>query len=157
LSPVLFSCGMALSTRAMTAVFQFFFARRAIVPSEGPMNGSQNRMIRKSGFSLRIALPTESQLNGLMELILVSICTPAGGVPEVSYCVVPGKRKEGYCKEKEMIFTSCPAKERDWQSSSLSIAIPPRKGQAGPTMIIFFFSKMLHKGKRVGLSPSKPR
>jgi len=55
-------------------------------------------LLRKSAFSFFNCKPTLSQLKGLIELIqtLIDKCLGAGSV---EYCVVPGKRKLGYCKE----------------------------------------------------------
>ena len=71
------------------------------------MNGNQYLMITTSGCNLLIFLETESQLKGFIELISDLILIFLGGSPS-SYCVVPGNKNAGYCKENEKIVTSSP-------------------------------------------------
>ena len=60
-----------------------------------------------TSFNLLIFLETENQLKGFIELISDLILIFLGGSPS-SYCVVPGNRNAGYCKENEKIVTSSP-------------------------------------------------
>ena len=94
------SCGIILSAMQMIFVCLFFFTLRKIVPSAGPINGIQNRTTIISGFSFFNLLPTLIQLNGLIELISERIIKPSGAGSSV-YCDFPGKKRRGYCKEKE--------------------------------------------------------
>ena len=75
--------------------------------------------------------------------IFVSIVIPSGDFPLVSNWVVPGKRKFGYCSEKEIILASCPLEFKERHNNSSQVASPPRSGKAGPRMNIFFFSNFL--------------
>jgi hypothetical protein len=54
----------------------------------------------RSGFSFRSRLPVFIQLSGFTEFITLWIVISSGAGSE-EYWVVPGKRKEGYCREKE--------------------------------------------------------
>src|SRR5258705_11738959 len=100
LLPNLFLWGLILSAMQIIFVCLFFLTLLKMVPNAGPMNGNQNRTTMMSGFSFFKRLPIFIQLNGLMELITGFIFRLAGAGSSV-YCVFPGKRKEGYCKEKE--------------------------------------------------------
>ena len=62
--------------------------------------GNQYLTTTRSGFILLSPYPVFIQLIGLMELIALMICKSAGAGSS-EYCVVPGKRKEGYCNENE--------------------------------------------------------
>jgi hypothetical protein len=64
------------------------------------MNGNQYLTTMISGFSFFNAAPTRNQFRGLTELILEWIFNPSGGGSD-EYWVLPGNRKEGYCREKE--------------------------------------------------------
>jgi hypothetical protein len=77
-------------------------------------------------------------LKGLIELTIGKIEIPFGPSPS-SYCVLPGKRKEGYCSEKEYICTSAPFSAKPKAKELLKFAIPPLYGKAGPIMITFLF------------------
>lgn len=81
-------------------MFVLNFIIRIIVPKHGPIKGIQNRTITKSGFSFLIFKALFIQLNGLIELTIVLITISEGLFP-VSYCVLPGKRNDGYCNENE--------------------------------------------------------
>ncbi len=99
LSPGLFSCGITLSAMHTTLEYLFFFAIRSMVPRHGPIKGNQYRTTSKSAFSFFSMRPTLIQLSGLTELMATLIFKSAGAA-SLLYCVVPGKRKEGYCREK---------------------------------------------------------
>ena len=60
----------------------------------------------------------------LFRKFLSSISISFGGLP-FSYCVFPGNKKEGYCKEKEYTFTSAPCFLYSTASELLKLAIPP--------------------------------
>ena len=88
-----------------------------------------------SGLSFFKKRPVRSQLNGITELInaLMRIFL---GADSDEYCVVPGKRKPGYCNEKVTISASCASSANARESLSLKVASPPRRGCAGPMMIM---------------------
>jgi hypothetical protein len=69
ISPGLFSWGTILWQTASILVFLFDFAILAIVPRQGPKNGSQYFKIKISGASFFIKLPAKSQLTGFIESI----------------------------------------------------------------------------------------
>ncbi|NKI91719.1 hypothetical protein HBN54_004341 [Hymenobacter sp. 1B] len=100
---------------------------RATVPSAGPIKGSQNRKITKSGRSARNFRPTRSHDSGFTEFKLTSISKSAGPA-SVLNCVWPGNKKFGYCSENVTIRTSSPASRNARASRSLYVASPPRKG-----------------------------
>src|SRR5690606_33098059 len=97
-SPGLFSCGMILSAIHTILVCLFFLTILSMVPRQGPMKGSQYLTTIMSGAIFFSSLPALYQLKGLMELMRTCIFSCAGGGSE-EYCVVPGKRKPGYCNE----------------------------------------------------------
>ena len=72
---------------------------RRIVPKQGPIKGIQYLTITKSGFDFRILFPTNNQFNGFIELMQILIVKFVGA-GSVLYCVLPGNKKLGYCKEK---------------------------------------------------------
>ncbi len=76
------------------------------------------------------------QLSGLTELISVRIGMPSGAFPP-SNCVLPGKKIPGYCRENEMMEAVWPACMKLLQSAVLKLAIPPRRGWAGPIQMMF--------------------
>jgi len=69
----------------------------AMVPKQGPINGSQYRMITISGRSFEILFPILIQLKGLTELMDRTILMPSGAAFSENW-VFPGNKKEGYCK-----------------------------------------------------------
>src|SRR5664280_32355 len=127
---------MTLSKMQITVVCLFDFAILAIVPKQGPINGSQNLIRRISGFSLLIKNPVKIQLIGFIELILRVMLIPCGGGLSV-YCDFPGKSNFGYCNLKVKTLTSCPSAENCCERRSLKVAGPPLYGKAGPIEIIF--------------------
>src|SRR6266700_1071028 len=100
LSPGLFSWCSTLSVIAIIFVLPFLRILLKIVPSAGPINGNQYLTTTRSGISSFRRLPITSQLSGFTELIEGCISIPIGGGSEEN-CVLPGKRKSGYCNEKE--------------------------------------------------------
>src|SRR5690606_18549134 len=95
LSPILFSCGITLSVKAIIFVFLFLPAILIMVPNAGAINGIQNLNKIISGASFFNSFPTDNQLKGLIEFILVRIFLNSGGGPS-EYWVFPGNKKEGY-------------------------------------------------------------
>ena len=77
-----------------------------------------------SGASLRSSRPTRSQLNGLQEFRRRVMRNPSGAGSEV-YCVLPGKRKDGYWSVKVQTSTSCPSAANCLARRSLNVANPP--------------------------------
>ena len=80
----------------MILVCPLLLAIRAMAPRAGASRGIQYRMITRSGFVRLSRSPVLNQLKGFIELIARVMVTPSGAYPS-SYCVLPGKRKEGYC------------------------------------------------------------
>ena len=78
--------------------------------------------------------PTLIQLKGLIELITTSIVSPLGAGSD-EYCVLPGKRKSGYCNEKVESFVLIPASIKHAANFSSKAAKLPLNGHAGPMMI----------------------
>jgi len=76
---------------------------------------------------LLICLDTDNQFKGLIELITLLIFISLGGL-EFSYCVFPGNKKEGYCKEKEKILTSSPLSLYALAKELLKFEMPPLYG-----------------------------
>lgn len=66
-----------------------------MVPRHGPIKGSQYLTTITSGFSFFSSFPILIQLKGFTELILILIGIFFGAGSD-EYCVVPGKRKDGY-------------------------------------------------------------
>src|SRR5665647_3415584 len=95
LSPGRFSCGKILSAIHIIFVCSFFFTLLKIVPRHGPIKGNQYLTTIISGCIFFISFKTANQLRGFTEFIftLIGIFLGAGSV---EYCVVPGKRKDGY-------------------------------------------------------------
>jgi len=94
--------------------------------------------MNRSAFWRRSRRPTRIQFSGLIE----SMSRGAGAVCSGalrSSCVVPGKRREGYCRLNVTVSTrwcfpsSC-------ASVALKCAMPPRSGYAGPTMTMCIVS-----------------
>ena len=136
LSPGRCSCGIMLSSMDTTLVFPLPFTMRAIVPKHGAMSGSQNLMMSRSAFFFFSSRPTFIQLNGFMELTL-RFMSRSSGRGSGEYCVLPGKRKEGYCRVKVNISTSSPFLMYSLAILSSKSAMPPLYGHAGPTISIF--------------------
>ena len=72
------------------------------------MKGSQKAVTTRSGFCLFMYRPALSQLKGLMELTNRLIFIPSGAGSSL-YCVLPGKRNEGYWSVKVTSSTSWPS------------------------------------------------
>ena len=91
-----------------------------------------------SGFERAIYLAAFLQLNGLIEFIIGNILKGRSFSLVVLFCVLPGKKIDGYCNEKEIISTSFFLKTKAFASASLKSEIPPLSGDAGPTIMILF-------------------
>jgi hypothetical protein len=63
------------------------------------MKGSQYLTTIQSGANRFNSLPTLSQFSGLM-VLMDSLILRSAGLASLEYWVLPGKRKDGYCKEK---------------------------------------------------------
>ena len=132
-SPGRFSWGMTLSAMHTTRVPERPLTKRRIVPRAGPMKGSQYRTTTRSGRILRSISPVRIQFSGFTEWMQTRMSRSFGAGSD-EYCVVPGKRKPGYCRENVRIVTRWPV-DRNWRASrSLKLASPPRSGCAGPMM-----------------------
>ena len=107
-----------------------------MVPSAGPMKGSQYLTNTISGLAFFNALPTFIQFSGLIELMTVRMVIPSGG-GSVVYWVVPGNKKDGYWSEKDQISQEWPWLMNAAANRSLNVVRPPLSGWAGPTMITF--------------------
>src|SRR5687768_11051700 len=106
-SPGRCSWGIILSAIQIIFVCRFFFILRKIFPSATPKKGIQKRTTTISGFSLLSCFPTLIQFNGFIELISGFTSIPSGAGSS-EYCVLPGKKNDGYCSEKEQILQLCP-------------------------------------------------
>ena len=73
----------------------FVFILRAMVPNAGAIKLSQYLKITMSYFALAILLPTNSQLIGLIELMLLNILIFCGAA-STENCDFPGNRMDGY-------------------------------------------------------------
>ena len=89
-----------------------------------------------SGASFCSRLPTRNQLSGLHEWMALRIVIPSGAASWLN-CVLPGKRKPGYCKVKVSTSTSCPSRTNCLANRSLNAANPPLYGHAVPSITIF--------------------
>jgi hypothetical protein len=73
-----------------------------------------------------------------MELMADTMRKCGGGGTSVNW-ELPGKRKEGYCKEKDQMLQSYPSLLNAWHKRSLKVVMPPGlSGCAGPMMMILF-------------------
>ena len=135
-SPIRFSCGMILSKMEIILVCLLPFTILQIVPKQGAINGNQNFTTKTSGFCFLIFKPTFIQLNGLMEFTETCI-VKFSGFGNDEYCVVPGNKNSGYCKENVSIVTSSFSCRNSFAKRSLYAAKPPRNGCAEPRITTF--------------------
>ena len=83
-----------------------FFTTRAIVPKQGPKNGSQYLKISRSGRRDLMVRPTDTQLSGSIESRMTLLGTRNPSASPSSLCVFPGKRNPGYCRVNVTTSTS---------------------------------------------------